>query len=192
MVMPAKLTTLVQGKSIGAHKGLGATWNYILSLVKHFATGKAAGKGVTTTGFVVGTPKIGVEILPGPGVSVVCGGDGQPYTIGLDGSGNGAGEGGSGNGGAWVWDAENKTFLHTWAQVGRKMVHVSPGSSLGDGNYYLSCSMSSLTVTLNHTFDPNADVPDSTDSVTNLYVATIEDGEQTDGIFSTPVFYFYE
>ncbi len=186
MVMPAKLTTLVQGKSIGAHKGLVATWNYILSLVKHFATGKAAGKGVTTTGFVVGTPKIGVEILPGPGVSVVCGGDGQPYTIGLDGSS------GEGNGGAWVWDAVNKTFLHTWAQVGRTMVHVTPDSALDDGNYYLSCSLGSLTLTLEHTSSPYADVPDSTDSVTNLYVATIEEGKQTDGIFSIPVFYFYE
>ena len=191
MAMPAKLTTLQKGKSIGAHKGLVATWNYIVGLVKHFVTGKAAGLGVKTTGFVIGTPKIDVEILPGPGISVSCGGDGQPYTIGLDGSGPGGG-GGTGNGGAWVWDAENQTFLHTWAQVGRTMVHVTPGSNLSDGNYYLSCSLSSLSVTLNRTGSPYADVPDSTDSVTNLYVATIEDGEQTDGIFSTPVFYFYE
>ena len=189
MAMPAKLTTLQKGKSIGAHKGFVATWNYIVGLVKHFATGKAAGLGVKTTGFVIGTPKIDVEILPGPGISVSCGGDGQPYTIGLE--EQTTPEGGVGNGGAWVWDAENQTFLHTWAQVGRAMQHVSPGSSLTDGKYYLSCSMSSLTVTLNHV-NAMADVPDSTDSVTNLYVATIEDGEQTDGIFSTPVFYFYE
>jgi len=187
MVMPAKLTTLVKGKSIGAHKGLVATWNYILSLVQHFATGKAAGKGVSTTGFVVGTPKISVEILPGPGVSVVCGGDGQPYTIGLDGSGSS----GSGGGGAWVWDAENQTFLHTWAQVGRTMVNVSADDGLGDGKYYVSLSLQSLTATLNQVA-VSADVPDSTDAVTNLYVATIEDGKQTDGTYSPPVFYFYE
>jgi len=84
---PAKLVALVKGKAIGAHKGFVATWNYICGLVDHFASGKAAGKGVKTSGFVVGTPKIEVEIIGKDGVKATCGGPGMPYVITLTGGG---------------------------------------------------------------------------------------------------------
>jgi len=85
MPRPARFTYLVKGKALGAaiHAGLVATWGYICDCVRFLSPGR----GVKIDGMMQGRPKIGVEILPGPGIDVACGGDGMPYTISAENGG---------------------------------------------------------------------------------------------------------
>ena len=80
-VRPAQIRYLVEGKALGAklHRGWVATWNWVLSFVNHLK----GGKGVTVKDKAGGHPVIEALIESGPGIEVTCGGDGQPYVIGL-------------------------------------------------------------------------------------------------------------
>ena len=159
--MPAKVVTLQSGKSIGAHKGFVATWNWLCSLLKQFATGKAAGKGLKSTGFVVGTPRMDVEIVGKGGVKATCGGPGMPYVISLTGSGGsggggddddgddgGGGESG-GEGGGSGGDAPSYKFvgtdssvavLGTAAAADVDGAHTVNFHTAGNSNVVVSCS----------------------------------------------------
>ena len=80
-VRPAQIRYLVEGKALGAklHRGWVATWNWVLSFVNHLK----GGKGVTVKDKAGGHPVIETLIEGGTGIEVTCGGDGQPYVIGL-------------------------------------------------------------------------------------------------------------
>lgn len=80
-VRPAQIRYLVEGKALGAklHRGWVATWNWVLSFVNHLK----GGKGVTVKDKTGGHPVIEALIEGGTGIEVTCGGDGQPYVIGL-------------------------------------------------------------------------------------------------------------
>lgn len=80
-VRPAQIRYLVEGKAIGAtlHRGWAVTWNWVLSFVHHLK----GGKGVTVKDKAGGHPVIETLIEGGTGIEVTCGGDGQPYVIGL-------------------------------------------------------------------------------------------------------------
>ena len=80
-VRPAQIRYLVEGKALGAtlHRGWVATWNWVLSFVHHLK----GGKGVTVKDKTGGHPVVEALIEAGTGIEVTCGGDGQPYVIGL-------------------------------------------------------------------------------------------------------------
>lgn len=88
----------------------------------------------------------------------------------------------------WTYDP-----LHGWLnpkiQVGANTrFAVSNTSATGDGAYYVDVDFSSATPTASVVRDP-ASSPG--DDVFRVYVGTVYNGEQTDGIYSMPVCYHY-
>lgn len=76
---PAQICTLKKGKFVGGQAGFADTFNWVASC----AANVTGGRGCAVKNVEAGHPEVDVQIQPGDGVNVQCGGPGQPYYISL-------------------------------------------------------------------------------------------------------------